>query len=221
MWYFHPESDCYFWTDYPLGMESADEALCFEVEESQVPEHIRRDRMGNTIEGTATRVAMGDETQDPQAVVDVSQSPHAAAIPDDRLVKVFVKIRDAKSAFKKAFEAEMEQKFDAPLRQLQAELKKRMMERHNDGLKTEFGTVYLAETMQVSCQDWGVFHAWILQNNALDFLEQRVKAGEVKTYMENHNGELPPGLSVFRETEARVRKPTKRGAKAVGEDPEA
>ena len=177
--------------------------------------------MGNTIEGTAVRVAMGDETQDPQAVVDVSQSPHAAAIQDDRLVKVFVKIREAKSAFKKAFEEEMEAKFDGPLRQLQTELKKRLMERHNDGLKTEFGTVYIAETLKVSCQDWGVFHAWIKENDALDFLEQRVKAGEVQTYMEKHQGELPPGLSVFRETEARVRKPTKRGAKAVGEELDA
>lgn len=177
--------------------------------------------MGTTIEGTAVRVAVGDETQDPQAVVDVSKSPHAGMIPDDRLVKVFVKIRDAKSTFKKAYEAEMEEKYDAPLRQLQTELKRRLMERHNDGLKTEFGTVYIAETLKVSCQDWGVFHAWIKENDALDFLEQRVKAGEVQTYMEQHQGELPPGLSVFRETEARVRKPTKRGAKAVGEEPDA
>lgn len=179
--------------------------------------------MGNTIEGTAVRVAVGDETQDPQAVVDVAQSPHAGMIPDDRLVKIFIRIRDAKSAFKQAYEQEVETKYDAPLRQLQTELKRRMQERGGlTGLKTDYGTVYIAETLKATCQDWGVFHAWIKENDALDFLEQRVKAGEVKTYMEQHGGELPPGISVFRETEARVRKPTKRGAKAVGEeaDPE-
>lgn len=217
-WYFHPESDCYFFAEYPLGMEG-EAANCHEVAESEVPDHIRKDKHMNTIDGTAVRVqdeatasraAVGDDSMPPGAVANA-----ADIITNDKLVKLYIKIRDAKSAFVKAHEAELAERFEKPLAQIQTELKVRCQSMGNTGLKTDYGTVYLAETMKVSCGDWGVFHDWIKKNDALDMLEQRVKVGEVKTYMETHGGELPPGLSVFKELEARVRKPTKRGEKAV------
>lgn len=154
------------------------------------------------IESTAVRLEVGDESQ-PAA----EQAAASGVIADETLVKIFVKIRDAKKAFTDAHEAELLQRFEQPLKQISTELKKRLQSRTNEGLKTSYGTVYLAETLKVSCQDWGIFYEWIKKNDALDFLEQRVKAGEIKTYMEKHDGELPPGVSVFRETEARIRKP--------------
>lgn len=139
-----------------------------------------------------------------------------ATVPNDTLVKIFIRIRDAKSSKKKEMEAEID-KLDQQLKTISAELKSRCMEANATSLKTEMGTVYISETMKVSCGDWGVFYGWIKDNDALDMLEQRVKAGEVKKYMDDHKGELPPGISIFKETEARIRKPTKRGG-AVSED---
>lgn len=163
-------------------------------------------------EAFQVRMAIGD----PNAA---SSLPPEPLVEDERLVKIFVKIRDAKRAYNDAYKAELESKYDAPLRQISTELKKRLQSRTNEGLKTSYGTVYLAEEMKVSCQDWGIFYDWIKKNDGLEFLEQRVKAGEVKNYMTSHNGELPPGLSVFRETEARVRKP-KTPSSNVGQAPD-
>ena len=172
------------------------------------------------IEGTAVRIAIGDPTQD-EHVAEVAASEHAPVIPDDRLTKVYVKIREAKKAFVKAHEEELKRQFDGPLQQIAAELKARLQTRGNDGIRTEHGTVYLAEKMTTAGADWGVFYDWAKKNDCLEnFLEQRIKVGEVKKYMDAHEGELPPGVSVFRELEARVRKPTKRGSAAVGDESE-
>jgi hypothetical protein len=172
----------------------------------------------HTIEGESVRV--DNDAQAFQAQSLVGDPDPAITVTDEKLVKIFVKIRDAKRDFAAAYKTQLEEQFDKPLRQVSTELKRRLESRTNQGLKTEYGTVYLAEEMKVSCQDWGIFYDWIKNNDALDFLEQRVKVGEVKTYMEKHSGELPPGLSVFRELEARVRKPTKRGEAAVDSTPE-
>lgn len=242
-WHFHPESDCYFWS-----MADAVEQ-CDRVDAAQVPDAIRakplaevtlrssqltamysqeRTNMTHTIEGEArvvdadpfhiqeeafqTRTAVGD----PEAAAALPATP---TVTDEKLVKIYVNIRDAKSAFKKAFEAEMEEKYEKPLRQVGTELKARMQARTNEGLKTKYGTVYIAETMKVTCQDWGIFYSWAKKNDVLEnFLEQRIKQGEVKTYMDDHKGELPPGVSVFRETEARVRKPKNKVGPATGSD---
>lgn len=166
------------------------------------------------IEGTAVRV----DEQDQRIAEVAGADDFAKVIPDNTLVKVYLRMRNAKSAEVHAFEKHVKDKYDTPMLALETEFKKRMQERGSSGLRTDEGTVYLSESIKVSCGDWGVFHGWIKQHDALDFLEQRVKSGEVKKYMEDNNGELPPGLTVHRELEARVRAPTKRGEKAVEGD---
>jgi hypothetical protein len=126
-------------------------------------------------------------------------------IPVDRLVKVYVKIRDAKLAFKKEADATLAD-FDRKLAIIAAELKSRAQQEGVDGFKTEYGTVYMAVDYKVSCADWGAFYQWVKENDELDFLERRIKSAKVKEYMDAHNGELPPGVSVFKELEARVRR---------------
>jgi hypothetical protein len=124
-----------------------------------------------------------------------------------RLVKVAVKIRDAKAAFKKEADAKLED-FERQYRTITTELTARAQAEGVDGFKTEFGTVYMAVDMKTSCQDWGVFYDWIKKEDALDFLERRISSGKVKDYMEAHEGELPPGVSVFKQLEARIRRPS-------------
>lgn len=130
-------------------------------------------------------------------------------IPVDRLVKIYVKIRDAKAAKVKAHDAEIKV-LDTQMAQIATELKSRAQADGVEGYKTDFGTVYMAVNFKTSCQDWGAFYDWIKQNDAIDFLERRIASSKVKDFMETNDGALPPGVSIFKELQARVRRATEK-----------
>lgn len=134
----------------------------------------------------------------------------SSEIPDDRLVKVYLKIREQRAANNKAAK-DADDELKAQLATVNAELLSRMRKRGNDGFKTPHGTVYKATVVQVTIADDSVFFPWVQEKGALDFLERRVKSTEVQKYMAEH-GEAPPGLTIFKEEEARIRKNTSEGA---------
>lgn len=123
----------------------------------------------------------------------------------DQLVKVYVRIRDAKTEIKRAYEKEAAA-LDAQLERVATELKARAQADGVDGFKTEFGTVYLSETMKTSCADWAAFGEFLKTHDPLEFMEKRVSSTAVKEYMKQNQGQLPPGISIFKEIEARVRR---------------
>jgi hypothetical protein len=126
-------------------------------------------------------------------------------MPVDTLVKIYIKIRDAKSAAKKEFD-KAEEGFNTKLAMISTELKARAQAEHVEGFKTEFGTVYLSETMKVSCADWGAFGTFLTDHDPLEFMEKRISSTAIKDYMKANEGQLPPGVNIFKEIEARVRK---------------
>ncbi len=149
------------------------------------------------------RVAVGEDMEPEQTKSIVENS--APQIPVDKLVKIYVKIRDALSAEKKKFDA-IEADYKGQMAMVATELKARAQAEGVDGFKTEFGTVYLSETMKTSCADWGVFGEFLKTHDPLEFMEKRISSTAVKEYMKQNEGQLPPGVSVFREIEARVRR---------------
>jgi hypothetical protein len=146
-------------------------------------------------------------------MVKMSSTPQVAlgtadAMTNDRLVKIFTKIRAARKELSAQFD-EADGKLKRQLDQIEIEIKARCLATGLSGFKTEFGTVSIVETMKVSCADWTAFGTWLKDEDPLVYLESRVKSTAIKEYMEKHTGELPPGVTVFKETEARVRAPTK------------
>jgi hypothetical protein len=170
-------------------------------------------------ESLAARVALGDSNVQDAEVIEVAQGPHNQVVQNDKLVKIYTKIRDARKALSAKFDEE-DSGLKIQLEAVATELKKRCMVAGQTGFKTEFGTVYISESMKVSCGDWSMFGAWLKDQDPLVYLESRVKSTAVKDYMDSHNGELPPGITVFRESEARVRAPEKK-LKAVAEPDQA
>ena len=134
----------------------------------------------------------------------MSDAPEAQ-VPVDTLVKIYVKIRDAKAAAKKEYEKAAAE-FDAKLAMIATELKARAQMEGVEGFKTEFGTVFMPETMKTSCADWSAFGEFLKTHDPLEFMEKRISSTAVKEYMKQNEGQLPPGVSVFRETEVRIRR---------------
>lgn len=175
--------------------------------------------MVNKTESLAARIAIGDENVQDAEVVEVVESPQGNIIKNDKLVKIFLKIRDARKALSAKFDAE-DGALKAQLDTISVELKRRCLNAGDTGFKTEFGTVFITETLKVSCGDWAMFGEWLKTQDPLVYMESRVKSTAIKEYMDAHNGELPPGISIFKESEARVRTPAKKPGKAKADEEE-
>jgi aspartate ammonia-lyase len=126
-------------------------------------------------------------------------------LPVDKMVKLFVKVREAKAKATKAagvIEANYKAVMEACENHMLAAADKAGVE----GFRTEFGTTYTAETSKVSIADDQAFFAFVKEKGDLDFFERRVSSTHVANYAAANEGALPPGLNVFRERVMRVRK---------------
>lgn len=126
----------------------------------------------------------------------------------EKLTKAYIAIRDKRAEIKKAFELEYTE-LGGKLDRLEAELLRFMQENKSEAIKTTFGTVYRQEEVKPSCSDWSALDAWEKANpdiNASDILEKRVSKKFITEYMEHNDGALPPGVSIYREYVARVRR---------------
>lgn len=124
-----------------------------------------------------------------------------------RVTKAYLSIRDARIAAKRQFD-EDDAKFKASQEKLEALMLGQLNSMGVESVRTEAGTFYKQEEIKPAANDWNLFYHWIKDHDAFDFLEKRVTKNAVKAYMEEHEGGLPPGVSVYKEYVVRVRRPS-------------
>lgn len=123
----------------------------------------------------------------------------------EKLTRAYVNLRDARKQLLDEFnvaDRELKEKQE----RIEAEMLRFMQESDVDSVRTAAGTFYRQENMTPSASDWEALYDWIKKHDAFEALERRVKKGFVKEYMAENDGELPPGISVYREYVARVRR---------------
>lgn len=123
----------------------------------------------------------------------------------DKVAETYVKIRDARTALKRQFEAD-DQKLKDQQETLDSFLLQTLRDLGVESVKTAHGTVYQSVNVKASCQDWNSFYTWIAKNKAFDALEKRVKKSFVVDYMADNKGALPPGVTVLQEYTVVVRR---------------
>ena len=121
----------------------------------------------------------------------------------DKLVRIFIKMRDRKAELS----AEVK-KITAEQDVLEQELLRIAHETGTTGFKTEHGTTYTSEETTFSMADDSTFVGFVRETGLIDLLERRPSARNVKQYMEDHNGEVPPGLNWFKQDRMKVRRST-------------
>lgn len=122
-----------------------------------------------------------------------------------KMVKAYIKMRQARADLKKKFEEEdksIKEKMDI----IEAEMLRQMQDSGIDSIKTPSGTFYRQEEVTPAGSDWNAFYNWVRDNDAFDALERRIKKTFIKEYMDAHDGGIPPGVSVYREYVVRVRR---------------
>lgn len=113
----------------------------------------------------------------------------------EKMVSVFVKMRDARTQLKKEFDAA-----DASIKsqqdKIQAALLEACKEQNVDGLRTPAGNVYRGIKTRYWTTDWPAIKQFIVEHEALDLMENRLSQAAVKDFLEANPGVDLPGLVI-------------------------
>ena len=126
-------------------------------------------------------------------------------IPADKLVSVFIKIRDKRNELQREMEAkisDLEEQMDIINRQLLEICKTNGA----DSIKTPHGTAYRTIKQRYWTNDWENFHKFMQENGAMELLERRIHQSNMKQFLEENPDLHPMGLTVDSEYAITVRR---------------
>lgn len=128
----------------------------------------------------------------------------------EELVQSYLTIRDERYKLKHEYESK-----DAEIKGDLEKLEQAMLSYCNDinadSIRTGSGTIIKSLKETYTCGDWDNFKQFVVENNALDLLQQRISQTNFKEFMSTRQEEgLPPGISAMREVSITVRKPTSK-----------
>lgn len=113
----------------------------------------------------------------------------------DKLVKVYIKIRDAKAAKTKELEDEIA-KLDEQLGTVEAELLELCKSTGQDGGKTQHGSFRRSIKTRYWTSDWDKMYDFIKEHNAPELLERRVAQTAFKEFLSSNPDKMPEGMNV-------------------------
>ena len=117
------------------------------------------------------------------------------AIPTDKLVKVYIKMRDARAELKTKYEAEdnaIKEQMNAVEHALLGVCKKAGA----DSIKTGAGTIIRSVKTHYWTSDWESMHNFIKENDALELLERRVAQKSMGDFLKSNPDKMPKGMNV-------------------------
>lgn len=126
-------------------------------------------------------------------------------VPVDRLVRIYMKMRIAVQDLDAQIEAIKEQQ-----QTVKNEIKDRMRGTGVKSLRTDHGTVSLMEKTRFYTNDWDSFKKFMVEHDAIDLLEKRIAQTNMKLFLEENPGVVPPGLNSDTEFDISVRKPSSK-----------
>ena len=117
------------------------------------------------------------------------------AVSVDRLVSVYLKIRDKKAAVTTQLKEE-ESLLNEKLDLVKNALLEHCKENNVESVRTRLGTFFRSVRTKYWTSDWESMNQFIKENDAVDLLEKRLHQGKMKQFLETNPDKLPPGLNV-------------------------
>ena len=128
-------------------------------------------------------------------------------IPLEKLVKVYIKMNQARSELKARWEAE-----DKMIKEKMETIKTSLLEhckQHDvESVRTNEGTFYRTVKTQYWTTDWEAMSKFIIENGVTDLLEKRIAQGNMKAWLEDYPDKVPPGLNITKEYAITIRRKT-------------
>jgi len=123
----------------------------------------------------------------------------------DKLVKVFIKLRDARAALKKEFET-ADEVLKVQQDTISAALLEHLKVNNAETVRTEAGTFYRTVSTRYYTNDWPAMGEFVVEHNLPDLFEKRLNQGNVAQFLEEHPGVQLPGLQQDASYRINVRK---------------
>lgn len=128
-------------------------------------------------------------------------------VPLDKLAKIYRKMRDRVSELTRAYDTEVET-IKAQQAEIAAAMKEQMQALGVTSVRTDQGTVVLSVKTRYSTSDWDSFKSFVVEHDALDLFEKRIAQTNMKQFLDENPGVVPPGLNSNAEYDISVRKPS-------------
>lgn len=112
-------------------------------------------------------------------------------ITADRLVKAYIKIRDARKEL-----SQQDAKLEEQQHMIQDKLLEICKETGAESLRTEFGTVTKRISKNYWTHDWESFYKFVKEHDAFPLLQRRISVTAMSEFLEEYPDLHPPGLNV-------------------------
>jgi hypothetical protein len=126
-------------------------------------------------------------------------------ITADKLVRVYIKMRDARAALKAKYEAE-----DLAIKEQMGLVEANLLETCKatgaESIKTAHGTAIRTVQTRYWTGDWAAMHKFIRDHDALDLVERRISQLNMKEFLRENPDVLPTGLNVDHKYTVTVRR---------------
>ena len=119
---------------------------------------------------------------------------NASELDDQKLIRLFMAIRDQQSQRKAAYDAD-DKEDKATRAKIEIEFLRRFNERGIDNVTSrEHGVAYRVTRTSASVADFEALLHHVKENEAWELLERRVNKTAVQEFVDEH-GDLPPGVN--------------------------
>jgi hypothetical protein len=113
----------------------------------------------------------------------------------EKLVKVYIKIRDAKDALVREHKEKLA-KLQADMDAIEQELLALCKTTGQDGGKTPVGTFTRSVETRYWTSDWDKMYEFIKTHGAPDLLERRISQSAMKDFLKSNPEAMPEGLNL-------------------------
>lgn len=127
--------------------------------------------------------------------------------PDiNKTVAQYIMVRDKKRLLEQQHKDQIKP-FTALMEEIEGLLLNYMQRTGSNSIATDGGTVYISTVPRATVGDAGAFRSWVIANNMFELADWRANAPRVMEYIEEHNGQVPPGVNPSTFTSVRFRRP--------------
>jgi hypothetical protein len=123
----------------------------------------------------------------------------------DKLVSIYIKMRDKRDEVKRKLEAEMND-IEEQMKVVSNQILDVCKENGVDSFRTPYGTAYRTLKSRFWTNDWEQFHKFMQEHQAMELLERRIHQSNMKQFLDENPDLHPAGLQIDREYAITIRR---------------
>lgn len=123
-----------------------------------------------------------------------SEGAPTPAIPVDKLVRAYIKIRDARAKLKEEYEAR-DAELDGDMKTISDSLLELCKATGADSIRTPNGTAIRTVKTRYWTSDWDSMYNFVKEHDAFALLERRIHQTNMQAWLGDNPEALPPGLN--------------------------